>query len=78
MLGMRGSSSAMLGEARWQERPLGQRDITRLSAKVAAVPHPVDEPLLVLWGRGGLDPRLKSDHVRGYELSEMLESERER
>lgn len=72
VLGMRGSRSVLLGEARWQERPLGQRDVAGLLAKVHAVPNPVDEPLLVLWARGGLEPRLHSDTVRGYELDQML------
>jgi len=72
VLGMRGSRSVLLGEARWQERALGQRDVAGLLAKVHAVPDPVDEPLLVLWARGGLEPRLHSDTVRGYELDQML------
>ena len=72
VLGMRGLRSVLLGEAKWQERPLGQRDVFGLLAKAAAVPHPVHDPLLVLWGRGGLEPHLAGERVRGYELGEML------
>lgn len=72
VLGMRDSRSVLLGEARWQERPLGQRDIFGLSAKAAAVPQAVHDPLLVLWGRGGLEPHLTSERVRGYDLGQML------
>lgn len=72
VLGMRGTRSVLLGEARWQSRPLGRRDVAQLMAKAAAVPQPIAEPLVVLWGRGGLDPAARSDGVLGYDLSDML------
>ena len=72
VLGMRGAQSVLLGEAKWQERPLGQREIVQLLAKTAAVPSPIDELLLVLWGRGGLEPQLRGERVRGYDLDQML------
>ena len=74
VLGLLGARSALLGEARWQERPLGQRDVARLLAKSSVVPDPIDEPLLVLWGRGGLEPQLRSEQIRGYDLAQMLRS----
>ncbi len=74
VLGTRGTRSVLLGEARWQTRPLGSRDVAALRAKVAVVPRPIDDPLLVLWGRGGLDQRLRSDTVRGYGPAEMLDA----
>lgn len=49
-----------------------------LFSNAASMPRPVDEPLLVFWGRGGLEPRLQSDTVRGYDLDQMLNGERER
>lgn len=73
VLGMRRSRSVLLGEARWQERPLGPRDVAGLLLKARSVPDPVDDPLLVLWGRGGLEPRLHSESVRGFELGQMLD-----
>jgi len=69
---MRGSRSIMLGEARWQEQPLDRRDLLRLLAKAPAVPSVVDDPLLVLWGRGGLERPLVSERMRGYDLAQML------
>jgi hypothetical protein len=72
VLGMRASRTVLLGEARWQAAPLGRRDVARLTARVALVPQPVDDPILALWGRGGLDPRLHGDRVRGYDLDQML------
>ncbi len=75
VLGMCGSRSVLLGEARWQERPLGAREVAGLLAKAVAVPDPAVDPILALWGRGGLEPRLRSDQVRGYDLGQMLGSE---
>ncbi|MBX3030630.1 MAG: ATP-binding protein [Chloroflexi bacterium] len=72
VLGMRGTRTALLGEARWQSRPLGPRDVRALGSKVTAVPDPIEEPLLVLWGRSGLEPGSLSEMVRGYDLDEML------
>lgn len=72
ILGMRGSQSALLGEAKWQARPVGRREIAALRLKAAAVPRPVDEPLLVFWGRGGLELNARSDTIRGYELDDMF------
>lgn len=74
VLGMRGPRSVLLGEARWQARPMGSRDVAALRAKLAAVPRAIDQPLLVLWGRGGLDPHERSATVRGYGADEMLEA----
>jgi AAA+ ATPase superfamily predicted ATPase len=73
VLGMRGPRTALLGEAKWQARPLGQRDFTALVAKAAAVPRPLAGPMFVLWGRGGVDPNLRGDMVRGYDLDQMLD-----
>ena len=41
-------------------------------AKASAVPEPIDEPLLAVWGRGGLEPQLRSEQIRGYDLAQML------
>jgi len=72
VLGMRGTRSVLLGEARWQSRPLGQRDVSQLMAKAPAVSRAATEPTLALWGRGGLDPATRSPRVRGYDLNDML------
>ena len=72
VLGMRAGRSALVGEAKWQERPLGRRDVATLQMKAAAVPDVIDDPLLVLWGRGGIEADLRTGQVRGYDLAEML------
>lgn len=74
VLGMRGTRSVLLGEARWQSRPLGGRDIAQLAAKAAAVPRPSADPRLALWGRGGVDASARSGRVSGYDLADMLQA----
>lgn len=67
VLGLHGSRTALIGEARWQERPLGPPDVQRLREKLARVPRPVDEPLLALWSRARSDvrdPRTRTFHLR--------------
>ncbi len=72
VLGLRGRRSVLLGEARWQARPLGAAAVDELRGKAARAPAPVDRPILALWGRAGLEPALVRDRVVGFALPEML------
>ena len=72
VLGVRGTETTLVGEARWQARPLGARDVARLGSTARLAPHPTAEPILMLWGRGGVDPAVLSSRVRGFDLSQML------
>lgn len=72
VLGLAGSRTALIGEAKWQERPLGMRDLAELSAKRSRVPNVSDEPLLVLWGRAGVEPGVKKTGALGFALKDML------
>jgi uncharacterized protein len=72
VLGLQGSRSVLLGEARWQTRPLGPRELAQLRAKSTRVPRVVEDPLYVLWGRGGVDRRIRSERVLGFGPREML------
>lgn len=72
VLGMRGTRSVLLGEARWQSRPIRSRDVVRLLTKLPAVPNPVEDPLLVFWSRGGIDETARSRGAAGYHLEQML------
>jgi AAA+ ATPase superfamily predicted ATPase len=59
ILGLRGSRAALLGEARWQARPLGMRDLRALQQKAVRAPNPIDNPVYALWGRGGADDEVR-------------------
>jgi AAA+ ATPase superfamily predicted ATPase len=73
VLGLRGSRSVLLGEARWQARPLGARELAQLRAKSTRVPRAVEDPVYALWGRGGVDRAIRSERVVGFGPREMLE-----
>lgn len=74
VLGLRGARTALLGEARWQARPLGRRDLAQLEGKLARVPRPLDKPLLLLWGRGGAEQGVIRDGVLAFSARDMLEA----
>ena len=72
VLGLRGSRTALLGEARWQSAPLGRRDLEVLRRTVSFVPNPVDEPTLVLWGRGGVAPEVHRAGALGFSINDVV------
>jgi hypothetical protein len=72
VLGIRGTRSLLLGEARWQSRPLGVRDLAQLQAKAVRVPRAVASPIFALWGRGGIDDAIRSKTVLGFDAHDML------
>ncbi|HLQ33260.1 MAG TPA: DUF234 domain-containing protein, partial [Chloroflexota bacterium] len=73
VLGLLGSRSYLLGEAKWQSQPLANRDLEALRRKVTYVPKPVDEPVYALWGRGGADPEVKRSGALVFSLEAMLD-----
>ena len=68
---VRGTHTALLGEARWQSAPIGRRDLETLRRKVPFIPNPVDEPL-VLWGRGGVHREVRSAGALGFSIEDMV------
>jgi hypothetical protein len=72
VLGIRGTRSVLLGEARWQSRPLGARELAQLQAKATRVPRVVESPIFALWGRGGIDDAIRSKTVLGFDAHDML------
>ena len=71
VLGLRGSRTALIGEARWQSSPLVRRDLEALRRKVPFVPNPVDEPTLALWGRGGVAPDAHRAGALGFSIDDV-------
>jgi AAA+ ATPase superfamily predicted ATPase len=72
VLGLRGGATALLGESRWQERPLGIRELTALTMKLSWVPGPADDPLFALWGRGGVESGLRRRGVMGFAAADVI------
>lgn len=72
ILGLRGSRSALLGEARWQARPMDARDLRQLADRAFCVPEPVDEPIYGLWGRSGVRPEVRAAGALGFDAEDVL------
>jgi AAA+ ATPase superfamily predicted ATPase len=70
VLGLRRSRATLVGEARWQERPLGRRDVDALRVKAARLPNVVEDPKLAFWSRGGLT--VEAENVRSFGLAAAL------
>lgn len=73
VLGLLASRTHLLGEARWQQRPLDGRDIEALRRKVARVPLPAEVPIYALWGRGGVSPEVRRAGALGFDVEDVLE-----
>lgn len=73
VLGLDGSKTALLGEAKWQDKPLDARDVAELEAKRARVPSPADDLHFALWGRRGVAKEAtRASGVVGFSLADML------
>lgn len=74
VLGLRGSRSVLLGEARWQAKPLGRHDLSRLQRKATRVPNAIESPIFALWARGGVERGVCTDKVLGFGPRDVLET----
>ncbi|MEX1358365.1 MAG: DUF234 domain-containing protein [Gaiellaceae bacterium] len=72
VLGLHGTTAILLGEARWQERPLGARELRALIAKAGRLPQLADDPVYALWGRGGVESGLRGQGVYGFDAEDVL------
>jgi hypothetical protein len=72
VLGLRGSRSVLLGEAKWQAHPLGLRELESLRRKATRVPSVVDEPMVALWAREGVEAAVRRSGALGYSAADML------
>ncbi|MBO0806235.1 MAG: ATP-binding protein [Nocardiopsaceae bacterium] len=53
ILGVSGNQPVLLGECRWQARPLDTRDLLELQRKIAYLPESADDVILAFWIRSG-------------------------
>lgn len=73
VLGLLAGQTHLLGEARWQQRPLGGRDLEALRRKVTRVPQPAGAPVYALWGRAGVSPEVTRGGGLGFDVKDVLE-----
>ncbi len=72
VLGLRGSRTQLIGEARWSKDPLGSRDLHELTRKSSRVPRPADAVLYALWGRGGVRPEVRGTGALGFDAEAVV------
>ncbi len=72
VLGLRGRRAALLGEAKWSDRPLDVDTLEALRAKVGLTPDPIDNPQLVLWGRSGATGPVRQSGALAFDCSDVL------
>ncbi len=72
VLGLRGSTTYLLGEARWQKEPLGKGELESLRRKVARTPRPADDPIYALWGRTGVKEEVRRAGALGFDVAAVL------
>lgn len=53
VLGVRGSTTELVGEARWSRRPVDPRDVGTLMRKAGRTHHLAEDPFLAVWSRSG-------------------------
>jgi len=73
VLGLLDRRTWLLGEARWQKRPLGMRDLEALRRKSDRVPRPLPQLRYALWGRAGVEEEVIRSGALGYGLGEMVQ-----
>ena len=74
VLGLAGDQPVLVGEARWQTKPLVQRDLVDLRRRAGHLPPPGKAGLaLAFWSRGGGDGTLTGDpEVRTFTPADVL------
>ncbi|MDG4790556.1 AAA family ATPase [Micromonospora sp. WMMD1102] len=73
VLGLVGDDPVLVGEARWQTRPLTLRDLADLRRRAGHLPPGAAGPTFGFWSRGGTDEALASHpEVRTFTPADML------
>ncbi|MGH3940297.1 MAG: hypothetical protein ACRDTG_17025 [Pseudonocardiaceae bacterium] len=73
MLGLLDERTRLVGEARWQSRPLSKRDLRELRAKLRYLPEPHRDLELAFWSQGGADASIsREDTVRLFTCADMV------
>jgi len=76
VLGMRGSQTVMLGEAKWRQAPVGYRELTTLVARASRTPSPAEDMVYALWSKNGGEASVQAPNVRSFDLRDVLRLKR--
>ncbi|MGH9172406.1 MAG: ATP-binding protein [Acidimicrobiales bacterium] len=66
VLGLDGSRTALVGEARWSVRTVEPRDVARLLAKAGRTPGFVGTPQVAIWSKAGITPTVAGAGVQAF------------
>jgi hypothetical protein len=73
VLGLATSGPVLLGECRWQAKPVTERDLAALRRKAAYLPPATSAMTYAFWSRGGIDPALANHpDVRSFTPADIL------
>jgi hypothetical protein len=72
VLGLHGTRTALLGEARHQPRPLNLGVLVELRAKLALVPDPVDQPTFALWAPRGAEAAVRGAGAQAFSMKDVM------
>jgi hypothetical protein len=73
VLGLSGDRVVLIGECRWQAKPVTERDLAELRAKAAALGNLGADTLFAFWARGGATPALhKHPDVLVFTAADLL------
>jgi hypothetical protein len=72
VVGLRGRRTALLGEAKWRDKPLDRASLEALRRKLDAVPEPEPTPILVLWARHGVTDEVRAAGALGFDVGAMV------
>lgn len=72
VLGLADDRAVLVGEAKWQDGPVGPRDLRELHRKAALLPREPADPRLAFWSRSGLHADLAAAGVWGFGPADLL------
>jgi AAA+ ATPase superfamily predicted ATPase len=72
VVGFRGRRAALVGEAKWRERPLDVADLEALQRKLTALPEREPSQILALWGRHGVTDAVRDSGALGFDAGDVV------
>lgn len=73
VLGLSGERPVLIGECRWQAKPVSERDLAELRTRAAALGTPSAEAVYAFWTRGGATPALRRHpDVLSFMVADLL------
>ncbi len=74
VLGLRGSRTSLIGEAKWSRAPVDASVVARLHALRTSVPEPTDDVQLALWAARGADAAVQSAGISVFDVADVVRS----